>query len=368
MPLRRPLASLLALSLLGACGSTVIRRAPDDAAADDRAPPGPDATLDDGGGPPLDAVLPPVDAVMPRGDAIAPPRDTAPPPADRLVVLDALPPRDAGGEVLAGARCDDDSQCGSLTCAFANEPFCTGPCGPSSATTPEARDREESSVCGAGGTCINLGAGGGAEGGICIASCQTGIVAGAPGSCRAGYVCTGQWLRQPGGVPDDPGCFPFCSEDSQCEAGGRCNGRTGQCDSDGVVPGRLPDGSPCDPTRTELRPGEETPRNVQCRGVCFQVGSAERSQGLCGSILDLARTPRCPDEPDRMQPLAPSAGDDQAVCVFRSCTTNADCAGPLRCVLPERGGVPDPAGARRCSYPTRAQPDGTSDAGVPRDA
>lgn len=114
-------------------------------------------------------------------------------------------------------------------------------------------------------------------------------------------------------------------------------------------------------------PGEDTPRNVQCRGTCFLVGAAERTQGLRGSLLDLARSPRCPDDPDRMTPLPPSAGDDQAVCVFRSCATSADCAGPLRCVFPERSGVPDMTGARWCSYPTRAQPDGLADAGVPRD-
>lgn len=351
----------LALSCLSACGGSVVRAGNGaDASVDDR-----DVTTS------IDVAV--VSDVVARADTIlvtdlpTPPRDVV--TVDRVVPARDVPaPPDAGGAVVAGTRCEDDSACGALNCAFGNSPFCTGPCAPAMQADPEGRAREEQQACGAGATCLSLGDDGSGPVGLCLAGCRAGVSPGSPGSCRAGFVCTGQWLRQPDGAPDDPACFPFCSSDDQCEDGGRCNVRTGQCDADGFVPTRLPDGAPCDPTRTELRPGEDSPRNVQCRGVCFLISGADRTRGLCGSLLDLARTPACPDDPSRITPRSPSVGDDQAVCVFRTCASNADCAGPLRCVLPERMGAPVMDQPRRCSYPTAAQPDGLADAGVSPDA
>ncbi|MFO0626889.1 MAG: hypothetical protein U0325_14860 [Polyangiales bacterium] len=352
----RGAAGALLLGVVG-CGGSVVRGGGGDAAVDDR----PTIT------PPVDAgPIVSIDASVPR-DAPLPVRDAATP--DRVIPARDVPPApDAGGAVVAGARCEDDAMCGPLQCAFGNAPFCTGPCSPSGDADPDARAREEQRECGPGGACLALGDDGSGPVGICLAGCRTGVNPGSPGACRDGFVCTGQWLRQPDGVPDNPACFPFCRTDDQCEDGGRCNPRTGQCDSDGLVPTRLPDGAPCDPTRTEVRPGEDTPRNVQCRGVCFLVSGTTRSQGICGSLLDLARSPACPDDPMRITPRFPAAGDDQAVCVFRSCVSNADCTSPLRCVWPERMGVPAMDQPRRCSYPTAAQPDGVADAGVAPDA
>lgn len=359
--LTRGLAGALLLSL-SACGGSVVRATPGDAAVDDRATPV--FPLDAAGEAAVD-VPTGIDApVVVRDvavrdvvavDRVAPPRDVPAPP-------------DAGGPVVAGARCEDDSACGALQCAFGNSPFCTGACTPSGEADPDLRAREEQVECGAGGACLDLGDNGGGPVGICLAGCRAGVMPGAPGSCRAGFMCTGQWLRQSDGAPDDPACFPFCRSDDQCEDGGSCNPRTGQCDVDGFVATRLPDGSPCDPTRTEMRPGEDTPRNVQCRGVCFLVSGTDRTRGLCGSLIDLARTPACPDDPARIAPRSPMGGDDQAVCVFRSCASNGDCAAPLRCVHPERMGVPATDQPLRCSYPTAAQPDGVADAGVATDA
>lgn len=339
------------------CGGSVVRAGVGDAGTDDR----PQVTppRDTGGDPGIDVSVA-VDVALPGRDVVS---------VDRVIPARDVPPApDAGGAVVAGARCEDDAVCGPLQCAFGNSPFCTGECTPSRDADPEARAREEQGTCGAGGACLTLGDNGGGLVGICLAGCRAGVTPGSPGACRDGFVCTGQWLRQPDGVPDDPGCFPFCTTDEQCEGGGRCNPRTGQCDNDGLVSTRLPDGAPCDPTRTEVRPGEDTPRNVQCRGVCFLVSGTSRTQGICGSLLDLARTPACPDDPSRITPRFPAAGDDQAVCVFRSCASNADCAAPLRCVWPERMGVPAMDQPRRCSYPTAAQPDGLADAGVAPDA
>lgn len=351
----RGVVGALLLGVVG-CGGSVVRAGAGDAGADDRplVTPG----LDGGRDASIDVAVV-VDARQPRPDVVA---------VDRVTpARDVPPPPDAGGAVVAGARCEDDSVCGPLQCAFGNTPFCTGECDPSRDADPDARARQEQATCGAGGACLTLGDNGGGPIGICLASCRAGVMPGSPGACRAGFVCTGQWLRQSSGVPDDPACFPFCTSDDQCEFGS-CNPRSGQCDSDGFVPTRLPDGSPCDPTRTETRPGEDTPRNVQCRGVCFLVSGTNRTQGICGSLLDLARTPACPDDPMRIAPRFPAAGDDQAVCVFRSCASNTDCASPLRCVWPERMGVPAMDQPRRCSYPTAAQPDGVADAGVATDA
>jgi hypothetical protein len=351
----RGVAGALLLGVVG-CGGSVVRAGAGDAGGDDRPPVMP--LLDGGRDASIDAVVT-VDARPPRPDVVA---------VDRVIpARDVPPPPDAGGAVVAGARCEDDAVCGPLQCAFGNTPFCTGECDPSTDADPDARAREEQGACGAGGSCLTLGDNGGGPVGICLAGCRAGVMPGSPGACRDGFVCTGQWLRQSSGVPDDPACFPFCTRDEQCEIGS-CNPRTGQCDNDGFVSTRLPDGSPCDPTRTEVRPGEDTPRNVQCRGVCFLVSGTNRTQGICGSLLDLARTPACPDDPTRITPRFPATGDDQAVCVFRNCATNADCAAPLRCVWPERMGTPAMDQPRRCSYPTAAQPDGVADAGVATDA
>lgn len=357
----RGIGGVLLLVATG-CGGTVVRPIAGDAGDDDR----PSVVTPTDAGRDVventrDATTLPLDVVTPSRDVVTPVRDVV--TVDRGIPTRDVPASPDAG-VVAGSRCEDDIVCGALQCAFGNSPFCTGPCTPSTEADPGARARAEQNECGGGGTCLSFGTGGGDVEGLCLAGCRTGVT---PSTCREGFVCTGQWLRQADGAPDDPGCFPFCTRDDQCEGGGACNVRSGQCDSDGFVPTRLPDGSPCDPTRTETRPGEDTPRNVQCRGLCFLVSATNRTQGICGSLLDLARTPACPDDPTRITPRNPM-GDDQAVCVFRACNTNADCASPLRCVWPERMGAPATELPRRCSYATTAQPNGVTDAGVAPDA
>ncbi len=189
--------------------------------------------------------------------------------------------------------------------------------------------------------------------------CAPGAARGEPGACRAGFVCTGWWFTYSNGEADVAGCVAFCSADSDCLAGERCNPRMGLCGGALPDPGRLPDGSPCDPSMTALVPEESTRRNVQCRGQCFQRIGGPATQGICGSLIDLAVTPRCPDDPTLVRPFTDPGADNLGLCIVRSCTTNRDCRSPLLCRYPEDASRrPVRTAPPSCDYATTAQPTG----------
>lgn len=273
-------------------------------------------------------------------------------------------PADAGvsnaGAVCTGA---DDPVCGdTLMCTLLDgAAMCSARCENNS---NQAMERE--GCGGRGSTCLNLG-----MSAFCTRACTPTARTVAAGQCRSGQVCTGLWLAQPMGSPDNPGCYTFCQEDSHCPMGSRCNTRLGTCGMRTVDMTLLPDGSPCNPSMTTMVPGEPRPRNNQCRGACLQVSAM---RGICASFINTFATTECPDSPDNFAPRGPE-GDNFAICIFRNCQTNNDCMAPLRCIYPETMGMVLDTQPRICNYPTTAQPTGVEgdggapvgDGGVPTD-
>ncbi len=269
-------------------------------------------------------------------------------------------PATVTGTSNAAAMCTSDEMCGGpLACdTDLAGGFCWAECAESASAACE-----QAQCGGRGATCLSLGDGADATS-FCTAACTPTARTGNPGSCRAGTVCTGWWYTHDQGEPDTTGCEYFCQTDAQCAGGVRCNTRTGECNDDPVVATRRADGEPCDPT---VETGDP-PQNTQCRGICFQE-TDDPHQGLCGSLVNLAATPACPDNPDHVHAIAPSDDngriDNLGLCIYREdCVTDSDCTSPLRCI-PGTDGEPN-----YCGYDdgTLPPPDaGTPDAG-PRDA
>jgi len=269
----------------------------------------------------------------------------------------------AAGSSRAGALCtrpdprggNDPAACTTAFGCFPTDTtaVCTRDCtsSPSQAT--------ERSMCGGGNaTCLSYGDGPDAflE---CAAACSPGAASRAPGSCRAGFVCTGWWLNRADLHSDAPGCAPLCSRDADCYAGERCNPRVGVCDIPLPNPARLPDGAPCNPTIRETPAGEFEARNTQCRGECLAVSDSAPTQGICGSFVNVAERPTCPDDPAVVLPDTGPDADNFGVCLFRLCGANAECRGPLVCRYDEGvDGRPELRGPTWCMYPTAAQPVG----------
>lgn len=306
------------------------------------------------------------DASMPTDIAVTPDAPAADvPPADvaRADASTDRPRTDAGtgcpvdptvtGTSNAGAMCTSDMMCGgSLGCDtdFAGG-FCTTECTESTSATCE-----QAQCGGRGSTCLSLGDGADAVS-FCTAACNPTARTGNPGSCRAGSVCTGWWYTHDQAEPDTTGCEYFCQTDAQCAAGSRCNTRRGECGDNPVVATRRADGQPCDPT---VETGDP-PMNTQCRGICFQE-TDDPHQGLCGSLVNLAVTPACPDDPMHIHAIAPSDAngrtDNLGLCIYREdCVTDADCTAPLRCI-PGADGDPN-----YCGYDDGTLP--PPDAGAP---
>lgn len=244
------------------------------------------------------------------------------------------------GTSRAGLTCAADGECGGALTCDTDLPggFCTADCADNAS---QAREREQCG--GAGSTCLTYGEAPDAFSG-CTRTCTPGARPGTPGACRAGQACTGWWFTRESLEPDAVGCDVFCTADAHCAAGERCNVRLGECGEPADLTARA-DGEPCDPTVQTGTPAQ----NRQCRGICYQIGDM-RSQGQCGSYVDLSLTPRCPDDPAHLAPdgVFDDEGnrlDNIGECLFKTCETNADCTAPLQC-------VPGTGGAQAlCGYP-----------------
>jgi hypothetical protein len=237
--------------------------------------------------------------------------DATPPPAPP-----PLPPPDVpDGQSRAGVSCTNDDACDSDTLVC----FTGGPGIPTcSAACQNDRDIavEEAACGGTGGTCVSPNDM--APLGSCAQSCQPDAARGSPGSCPPHQVCTGFWFSHSAG-PDRPGCSAFCRDDRDCIRGTRCNPRLGACGPPWDPAGLLADGEPC---RSDVA-------DVQCRGGCSQLGTRP-GEGICLSAIDFTVTSECPDDP-MMRVLGTRATDSLGLCVFRGCTTDADCTAPLVC-------------------------------------
>lgn len=89
--------------------------------------------------------------------------------------------------------------------------------------------------------------------------------------------------------------------------------------------------SPCsDPTaRADAEPC--TPSVIgECRGTCFTLSDVTGDRGMCGSLINYAVTPTCPDDPDYITPLRP-ANHNLGICIYRACWGDDDCTAPLVC-------------------------------------
>ena len=271
-----------------------------------------------------------------------------------------------GAASRAGAACTMpdpmggmDPACGTdLVCIpTGTTPICTAGC----EDDPSSQANERAQCGGTGSTCLTQGDA--MPNSICAAACRPAGTTAATGACRSGFVCTGWWYTHAGGTPDTTGCFPFCSQNSDCGAGAvgsLCNARTGACGTTGVDTTRLPDGSPCNPTITVMVPGSTTPRNVQCRGICFSTSSMRPTEGTCGSFINLRVATGCPDDPTNITPRVPMGTDNLAICIFRGCSRNSDCRSPHICRYPEDAtGMPVTDAPTTCDYPTTAQRTGT---------
>ncbi len=239
------------------------------------------------------------------------------------------------GRSTAGNPCTADSDCNNanLSCDMslaAGE--CTGSC-----TESTSQVTERAACGGVGSTCLTSGDGAQATSN-CWRSCSPTASSVAAGACPTAFVCTGFWYTHMGGTPDSPGCIPYCTMDAQCASGAHCNPRIfGQClgsPAPTSTSTALADGEPCDPTRTQMVAGESSPRNVQCRGVCFQYDT-NTHHGICGSSLNTKTASACPDD-SSMSPLGTS-GDNLAICLLKTCTTNSDCTSPLICEMQANG-------------------------------
>ena len=214
----------------------------------------------------------------------------------------------AAAAASAGDACQTDDDCASaeMTCrTMAGPGFCTSAC------EADPDPAVEEAACGAGATCLVHTTGNS----HCVEAC-TPVVAGGAG-CPAGRVCTRLALLNE--VPDDPGCKNFCSSDADCLPTQHC-GRDGICVLEsfgGEMADRLPDGYPCAVGGDQI-----------CRGLCVALRPTE---GICASLIDLADTDVCPDDPDAVRPTR-EPGDDLAACLFRRCSTTAECPAPLRCL------------------------------------
>ncbi len=324
-----------------------------DLATPDAAPDAaPDATFDAPPDAPLDATpdappdMAPLDVAPDVSADVAPdvPVDVAPDVPSTRAGAPCTNPDPMGGV--------DRASCGAALRCLPTEstPACSLDCFDS------ASQSVERAMCGGGSsTCLTLGDRPDEES-FCALACDPAARPGAPGSCRAGFVCTGWWFTHASGRADAPGCAGFCARDADCPAGLRCNTREGLCGTRLPDPTRLPDGSPCDPTVTELPPGETFRRNTQCRGMCLDAADFSPHQGICGSYLDLAVSSSCPDDPARVLPLTGPDPDNLALCVERSCARNADCRAPLVCRYDEDpSGAPDLSSPTTCLYPTPSQ-------------
>jgi hypothetical protein len=325
------------------------------------------------GSDPAPTPTPTVDVPVVTDTAVA--TDTPPTPTDvrPTDVPRDTAPADAGAS-RAGAACTmpdpmggADPACGDgelLCIPTPSTPICTSGC-----ENNPSQTNERTQCGGAGSTCLTQGDGMNARSN-CFASCRTAGTTAATGACRAGFVCTGWWFTHMGGTPDATGCFPHCSQNSDCPMGSMCNARTGTCGATGVDMTRLPDGSPCNPRMTAMVPGETQARNIQCRGICFSTSSDAPTQGICGSLMNIRASTMCYDDPENVAARAPQGTDNLAICIWRNCTSNSDCRSPHICRFPEDASdMPISDADPLCDFPTPAQRTGiVGDAGAPADA
>lgn len=223
----------------------------------------------------------------------------------------------------AGAPCHNDDDCatdlGMLCDARPPGGMCTTACTSSGDTTAEEKQ------CGGDRTTCLVSP---PDQELCTASCTPGFRG---GDCAPGQACQSFWPLFD--TPDDPGCYPYCTNDDECPPTKSCD-RFGNC-GPGVDLDALADGEPC-----TFPPGSNEPE-VPCRGACLRPDSLVPEQGLCASFIHLAETDRCPDVRDAMRPL--TGDDDIGLCVYRSCDTDDDCTPPLACIPTAEGG--------RCQWP-----------------
>jgi hypothetical protein len=199
----------------------------------------------------------------------------------------------------------------------------------------------EQQTCGVGNTCLS-DVDGDDSYSYCERACDPTMT---PTGCRPGFLCTGWWSNHADG-PDRPGCWTFCSRDSDCPSGLHCNTYRGSCGTSGADLSLQVDGTPCNPMNVVGSP----PQSTECRGFCLQSDASNPTRGICASSIDLAVNNACPD-PSANVLLNHVDGDNWGLCIHRACTTDCDCMAPLACTTVMTGSGP----VSWCDYP---DPDG----------
>ncbi len=228
------------------------------------------------------------------------------------------PVPDYGPPDGAGHVCGNDSDCQGECVA------CDGWSGKSQCTANclDSDPEDEQEQCGdPDSTCVSFNPPYGA--------CSRACVPHEEDNCDPGLACTTAWFARE--VPDDPGCFAFCTSDADCSFGSQCNERVGACGMAPPFVGLLADGEPCDPTDID----DPLPES-SCSGLCAAIDPADATHGLCASFIDRTATTECPDDPEHVKPLGPP-GDELAICLYRNCKATSDCTAPLVCVGPMVG-------------------------------
>jgi hypothetical protein len=227
------------------------------------------------------------------------------------------------GEAPLGAACQDDSDCGGLSCVGPSAPSggpAGGICSFSCTSTQDCTYVLANTACSA-----RLG--------FCVETCSPTEPTGTaldPGKChgRPDMTC------RVGGVPPAvdgeggaPGvtemtlCQPRCSDDARCGGNLHCEPTTGLCQK--ARPTGLAQGEPCDP-------GDADP-DAPCAGVCDQVSAT------CRRPCVLAAPNGCASNGDEdgglvcLPLFGSSAPGDEGVCAV-PCDCGDDCATDDVCI------------------------------------
>ena len=164
-----------------------------------------------------------------------------------------------------------------------------------------------------------------------------------------------------GGRPDSTGCFPFCSQNSDCGIGRGGHGLQ-RARAPAARPRsttRLPDGSPCNPRMTVDGPRLDHAAQRPVPRHLLQHEQMYPPRASAGFVHQHPRGDRLPPTTRRDRPRAPQGTDNLAICIFRSCTSNWTAA---RRTSPLPRGRDGHARHRRPDdlrlYPSTAQPRG----------
>jgi hypothetical protein len=261
--------------------------------------------------------------------------------------------------IAASGPCESEAcgPTGELQCAraFTSGGFCTTFCSTGSTATEQGQCGGPGSTCVAHPPFADIPEGQG----MCLRACNPAATSEATGGCRSGQGVHGLLGLHPGDQrAGHPRVLPPLRDRRELRrSDGRRRGPDALQRPHGPLLSHPRWTSRCASTATLATPRSSWPPVARsAAGVCFRIDTTP-THGLCGSYLNLGVSTNCPDNPALIRPVAPS-NDNAAICVFKNCAHNNECASPTLCVYPESGGMIRTDVASRCAYPTALQPSG----------